>query len=67
MNKNEAILMIRKRIGDLKFLGDDMILNIFKRDENSRSFLKNCEDVCRVAFESGYDSVDKTHIEKVLG
>ncbi len=67
MNNREAVLMIRKRIGDLKFLGDDMILKIFKKDANSRSFLKNCEDVCRVAFESGADSVDETHVEKVLG
>ena len=66
MNKNEAILMIRKRIGDLKFLGDDMILDIFKRDKNSRSFLKNCEDVCRVAFESGASVVDKSHVKTVL-
>lgn len=67
MNKDEAVLMIRKRIGDLKFLGDDMIVKIFKKDENSRNFLKNCEDVCRIAFESGADSVGEAHIEKVLG
>jgi len=67
MGKKDAVLMIRKRIEDLKFLSDDMILKIFKKDENSRSFLKNCEDVCRVAFESDADAVDKTHVETVLG
>jgi len=67
MRKSDAVLMIRKRIGDLGFLGDDMIVKIFKKDENSRSFLKNCEDVVRVAFESGADSVSDVHIERVLG
>jgi hypothetical protein len=66
MSKSEAILMVRKRIGNLKFLGDDMILKIFKKDGNSRSFLKNCEDVCRVAFESEAGAVDETHVDSVL-
>ncbi len=67
MNKSEAVKMIRKRIGGLKFLGDDMILKIFARDGNSRNFLKNCEDVCRVAFESGADEVGLEHVDRVLG
>lgn len=66
MNKSEAVLMIRKRIGDLKFLSDDMILEIFEKDGNARSFLKNCEDVCRVAHESGAKAVGTEHVEKVL-
>jgi hypothetical protein len=66
MTKNEAVLMIRKRIGNLKFLGDDMILKIFNKERNSRSFLKNCEDVARVAFESGAKVVDEAHVKKVF-
>lgn len=67
MTKGEAVKMIRERIGDLKFISDDIILKIFKKDGNSRSFLKNCEDVCRVAFESGADEVGESHVESVLG
>ncbi|MFH0808535.1 MAG: AAA family ATPase [archaeon] len=67
MTKNEAIMMIRKRIGNLKFISDEMILKIFSKDENSRNFLKNCEDVCRVAFESGASEVSKEHVVEVLG
>ncbi len=67
MTKREAVLMIRKRIGNLKFFSDGMILRVFKKDENSRIFLKNCEDVARVAFESGASAVDEKHIEKVFG
>jgi len=66
MSKKDAVKMIRARIGNLKFLGDDIILKIFKKDENSRSFLKNCEDVCRIAFESGADVVGSEHVDSVL-
>ena len=67
MTGKEAVKMVRKRIGDLNFLGDEVILKIFGKDKNSRNFLKNCEDVCRIAFESGADFVDSEHVEKVLG
>jgi len=67
MTKSEAVKMIRERIGSLKFLGDEVILKIFMRDRNSRNFLKNCEDVCRVAFESGANEVGLEHVDRVLG
>lgn len=67
MTKNDAVKMIRKRIGNLKFLSDDMILKIFDKNKNARNFLKNCEDVVRFAFESEEEEVTKEHIKKVLG
>jgi len=67
MSGKEAVKMVRKRIGGLKFLGDDMILKIFKKDGNSRNFLKNCEDVCRVAFEDGAKAVSAWHVDRVFG
>jgi len=67
VTRGEAVKMIRERIGKLKFLGDDVILKIFKKDGNSRNFLKNCEDVCRVAFEDGASVVGGNHVDKVLG
>ncbi len=67
MSDGEAVKMIRERIGDLKFIGDDIILKIFAKDKNSRSFLKNCEDVARVAFDAGADEVGVEHVDKVLG
>lgn len=66
MSKNEAIKMIRKRIGDLKFISNDMIIKIFNKNENSRSFLKNCEDVCRHAFSEGDELIDECHIREAL-
>lgn len=67
MKESEAVKMIRQRIGDLKFFSDDVILKIFRKDRNSRNFLKNCEDVARVAFEDGADEVSVEHIGLALG
>jgi len=67
MTKPEAVKMVRERIGNLKFVSDSMIVKIFEKDKNSRSFLKNCEDVCRVAFEDESSEVLDDHVLKVLG
>lgn len=66
MTKKEAVEMIRKRIGNIRFIDDEMIMSIFSKDKNSRNFLKNCEDVCRYAFECGDHAVLDRHIKKVL-
>lgn len=62
LNTDEAITLIRKRIGDLNFLSDDMILKIFKKNKNPRAFLKNCEEVCKNAFELNAAKVVEKHI-----
>lgn len=66
MTKNDAVKMVRKRIGNLSFLSDDIIVQIFCEDGNSRSFLKNCEDVCKRAFDEGDAIVTKEHIRGAL-
>ena len=66
MTKEEAVEMIRKRIGNLKFISDKIILKIFSKDKNYRNFLKNCEDVCKYAFENGDGVVLEEHIKEVL-
>lgn len=67
LGKEEAIELVRKRIGPLEFFPDEMITKIFELDKNPRMFLKNCEDVCRLASEDGAEEVTKAHVEKVLG
>ena len=66
MTRAEAVIMIRKRIGDLKFISDQIIVKIFSENENSRAFLKNCEDVCRYAFENGDEIITEEHIKNVV-
>ena len=66
MTKSQAIEMIRNRIGNLKFLSDDVIAKIFDANKNTRTFLKNCEDVCRASFESGENEVSSSKVKEIL-
>ncbi|MBU1201076.1 MAG: ATP-binding protein [Nanoarchaeota archaeon] len=65
LTPDQAVKMIRKRIGSLRFLSDKMIRKIHSINKNTRTFLENCEDVCRYAFECNSKSVKEEHL-KVL-
>ncbi len=65
INEEQAIELIRKRIGDLQFVSDDSIVKIFNMNKNPRAFLKNCEEICRIAFLDGAKNVEDSHIKKV--
>jgi hypothetical protein len=64
LSLDEAIVLIRKRIGDLQFLRDAIIIKIFKKNKNPRAFLKNCEEICRNAFELGAEKVTDKHVSE---
>lgn len=66
ISREEAVEMIRKRIGSLRFISDQNIIKIFNKSTNPRAFLKNSENVCRYAFEKGDKEVAEKHIKKVL-
>lgn len=54
INENDAVKIIRRRIGDIEILSDDIIRNLFHiSHKNIRQLLKNCEESCRYAFEHG--------------
>lgn len=65
LSPEEAVELVRDRIGDLEILSDDMIKEIHSFNKNPRRILENCEDVCREAVEQGDDQVMKKHL-KVL-
>ncbi len=68
LTNEEAIKLIRKRIGATSLLSDEMIKIILKKsDYNPRKLLKNCEEICRYAVENIEDRVKEAHIKKVLG
>lgn len=68
VTNEDAIKMIRKRIGDTKLMSDNIIKLILKKsDYNPRKLLKNCEEVCKYAIENIEDTVKEEHIRKVLG
>jgi predicted ATPase len=67
LSDDDAIRLIRKRIGD-RLLSDDQIKEISKLSKhNPRLLLKNCEKVCRYGVDLGYDSIRDNHIKKALG
>jgi len=66
ITNDEAIKIIRKRIGNIGFMNDEIIIKIFKKNKNPRAFLKNCEDVCRFSFESGAKKISEKDIDLAL-
>ncbi|MBD3203041.1 AAA family ATPase [Candidatus Woesearchaeota archaeon] len=69
LSEKEAIALIRRRIGNIKILSDEIIKKIFARSEkNPRKLLENCEDICRHAIEEEMeDVVTQDHIKEVIG
>jgi len=65
INKQEAVELIRKRIGNLKLISDDDIIKIFNKNRNPRTFLRNCENVMRAAFEDSKKKVTEKYIKKI--
>lgn len=66
LTSDDAIKIVRKRIGNIQLLSDDMIRKIFeKSDANPRHLLKNCEDVCRHAINNGYSEVKEEHLSVI--
>jgi len=66
LTEDQALELIKSRVGEIALLPDEVILRIHGIDPNPRSILKNCEDVCKFAVESGDEKVTEDHIEKVL-
>lgn len=66
ITSKDAIKLIRKRVGNLKLISDKNIIKIFNHNKNPRAFLKNCEDVCRFAFENNSKTVTEEHIKEAL-
>jgi hypothetical protein len=66
LTPEQAVQIIRRRIGSLKLITDDVIRQAFVRvNYNPRRLLEACEDICR---EAALGSTAKSEIvEKVLG
>ncbi len=68
LTAQEAIALVKKRIGNLDLLSDKMIAKIFLlSDKNPRRLLEYCEDLSRYALEMGDNKVTDYHITEVLG
>ncbi len=68
LNEEEAVELVKERVGDLKLLSDEIIQYVFEHSEkNPRFLLENLEDVCRYAYNRNEEEVKKEHVRKVLG
>ncbi|MEK6941031.1 MAG: ATP-binding protein [Nanoarchaeota archaeon] len=66
LSEEDAVKIIRKRIGGISLLSDDIIKKIFEKSErNPRRLLKNCEDICRHVINKGYKKVEEQHLSVI--
>ena len=67
VNEEHAKSIVRKRVGNLPLLSDDVIKSLFARAEkNVRKLLKYAELVCREAIERGDEEVTEELIGEVI-
>ncbi|MDD5253915.1 MAG: hypothetical protein PHG05_02310 [Candidatus Nanoarchaeia archaeon] len=68
LDENVAIDIVRKRIGNIDILSNEVIKEIFKKsDFNPRHLLQNCEKVCKLAVRRGDLKITKEHLKEVFG
>ena len=62
-----AIDMVRKRIGNVAIVNDEMLSYIFNRSgRNPREFLENCEDILKLACSKGVKKIMEKHVDEAL-
>ncbi|MFH1972002.1 MAG: hypothetical protein ABIJ18_00830 [archaeon] len=68
LSDDEAVKIIRRRIGSLPLLTDSVIKIVYGySDKNIRKLLKNCESLCKHAVERGETRITDEVIKEVLG
>ena len=68
LNDDNAISLVRKRVGELPLLTDDTIRKIFAiSNRNARDLLKNCETVCKKAVDSGLNKIGDKVLTNLFG
>ncbi|MEK6837504.1 MAG: hypothetical protein AABX69_02530, partial [Nanoarchaeota archaeon] len=61
--ENDAVLMVRNRLGSSAILGDDFIRKLYKMSgKDPKGFLQLCEDACKAAVASKSEAVSNEHI-----
>jgi len=64
LSEEQALQVVKKRIGELPLLPDFAIRKIYqKADGNVRVILKTCEEVCKSAVESGRKRVSEEYLK----
>ncbi len=67
LSLNEALELVKTRIGSLNILSDNMAAKLFRlANKNPRRFFAYCEDVIKYAVEIGDDEVSDFHVNEIL-
>src|SRR3989338_9068213 len=67
LTPEQAVELVRQRIGNLKLLPDYVIRELYARsDGNPRKLLQNCEDLCRKAVELSIGELTVTDVATLL-
>jgi replication-associated recombination protein RarA len=67
LTEEQAIDLVRKRIGKLKILPDYVIREVYKKSDGSpRRLLQHCEDLCKKAVELSIPELTATHVSSLL-
>jgi hypothetical protein len=68
LTENEAVQLVRERVGNLKLLDDRIIKLVFRHSSNNpRLMLENLEDVLKYAVDNNEEQVTDDHLKEVLG
>lgn len=67
LSYDEAIELIKNRIGDDPILSDSIISKLYYlANFNPRRLLQSCDMVCKYVTDNGYNSVEEDHLKKVF-
>ncbi|MBI3033872.1 AAA family ATPase [Candidatus Woesearchaeota archaeon] len=67
LKAEDAVTLVRNRIGDLPFVSDETIKKIYRlSDYNPRKLLENCEDIFKYAVDQNAKHVSDFHIKAVI-
>ena len=66
ITEEEAVMLVRKRVGDLPLLTDEVIKEVFRYSKNPRTLLEDLEDLCRHAVEKDLERIDSEEIKRVI-
>jgi len=65
LNEDLAVLIIRKRIGDIPLFTDSIIRKVYqKTGDNVRTLLKTCEELSKLSIDSGRRKVTEEFVKQ---
>jgi len=68
LDTEASVSLVRKRVGDLTVISDDIIKKIYKKSGNNpRKLLKNTEEILKYVVDNNEEEVTEKHLKQVIG